>query len=108
MENRQNVISFPGLSEKSWHEVETTLRNVFVKYGYGKADVAEHIIKKIEGIYFTHCKAEVTVTLPAEVSPDLGYELSRQINKHYSDIIAKLAMEVVLKEIELYHLKEDK
>ena len=99
-----NIIKFPGI-DKSWEEIEASALSVFNKYGYGKADMAEHIIGKLKELYSTHCKTEdIAVTLPAEIPLALVYELNRQISSHYKGMIVQLVVEILHKEIELYNL----
>jgi hypothetical protein len=105
-----NVIKFHGTDNEGkamWKEVEVILRRALERYGYGGSDVGKYAIEKTKEI-FNLAKVNINFNLPAEVSPEAASEIISQVRKSYDEMVAKLAMEIVAREIEMYHLKEGK
>lgn len=108
MEDKPNIIKFPV--EQTWQDIETIIRRKLDAYGYGKADVTEYLIEKMRGFY-TLCESEertFELTMPAEVPLELVSGIVLKIRRYKSDVILKLVVELLNREIELYYLKAGK
>lgn len=104
---KDNIFKFPGIDERLWNRIEESTRSIFAKRGYGRADVADRAINKLKEIFPLLQGQEMTVTLPAGLSPEeIGKEVVKQISACYSEMVTRLAAEVVKQEIDICRLEK--
>jgi hypothetical protein len=98
---QDNVIQFPGLSEREWKNIEGSIRSDHAKDSIPE-DFTDELCKTLKSILLEAGKdKDFSVPFVGDVQKTVE-DAAQQVSDHYKLVVEGLIKEIVKREVELY------
>ncbi len=101
---KDNVIEFPGLSEREWNKIEGSIRSDHKKDSIPE-DFTDELCKTLRTILLEAGKdKDFSVSFDGNVQKTVE-NAAEQVSAHYKSVVEGLIKEIVKREVELYRYR---
>ena len=101
---KDNVVQFPGLSEREWKNIEGSIRSDHKKESLPE-DFTDELCKTLKSILLEVGKdKDFSIPFVGDVQKTVE-EAAGQVSAHYKSVVEGLIKEIVKREVELYRYR---